>query len=575
MPGATDFLRALLLDVDSARLREVPVEWTVPLQRPVPDAGLRCSGTGMSWWSVAPIWAVALSDAPWMAERLAELGVTFGTSRRSNNVARDERIANTCAAALGTHDDAAAFAALGLMKARVTNRNVSKQIAKALEVGRRAPRDEPVRARRAVDPDDGAGRLGPAGGDDRRRGRGHGRRCGRRRIARMARPGWAGSSRTRPRPSRSPRRRCPPRSRRSRRSSRRRVALERGRIEDLFVEDRDVGPRDLAAALRPSSAQRHVRPTADLAGRGRPAVALGHAGRRTAPSSRRMARLSRPARTRSFGSGTRSMRRRRTSAAWRAALIERQIRQPFKQAFREVYPLTPAEEATGSRSNRFAAHILLYSQARALMQARRWGTNFLGPFDGGDVGIAKREFPSHGLRAEFRHDAIWPSRAGEERGHPLHDRPGPVRSNRRWRARPAARRPGDRVLGGDARRRLVRERQLGRGGSQLAGSRARERCGQTASTRTGASTRTRRSRSWRGPVGMRSSGSCRASRSRIAASSTIDGSWFAATCGHIGSTWAAATSSMEPGDTYLRIVPKPRPGSRRRECSCPSTTTRC
>ena len=113
------------------------------------------------------IWAVALSDAPWMAERLAELGVTFGTSRRSNNVARDERIANTCAAALGTHDDAAAFAALGLMKARVTNRNVSKQIAQALEIAAARRGMSPSELRRAVDPDDGAGRLRPAGGDDR------------------------------------------------------------------------------------------------------------------------------------------------------------------------------------------------------------------------------------------------------------------------------------------------------------------------------------------------------------------------------------------------------------------------
>ena len=40
------------------------------------------------------------------------------------------------------------------------------------------------------------------------------------------------------------------------------------------------------------------------------------------------------------------------------------------------------------------------------MTARRWGSNFLGPFDGGYNGIAKREFPTHGLRAEFWHDAI-------------------------------------------------------------------------------------------------------------------------------------------------------------------------
>ena len=94
--------------------------------------------------------------------------------------------------------------------------------------------------------------------------------------------------------------------------------------------------------------------------------------------------------------------------AWRAAILERSVRQPFKQAFREVYRLTPSEGATETDSDRFAGHILLYSQARALMLTRRWGTNFLGPFDGGATGIAKHEFPSHGLRAEFRHDAIWP-----------------------------------------------------------------------------------------------------------------------------------------------------------------------
>ena len=33
-------------------------------------------------------------------------------------------------------------------------------------------------------------------------------------------------------------------------------------------------------------------------------------------------------------------------AAWRAGLLARQVRQPFKQAFREVYVLTPAETET-------------------------------------------------------------------------------------------------------------------------------------------------------------------------------------------------------------------------------------
>jgi hypothetical protein len=40
------------------------------------------------------------------------------------------------------------------------------------------------------------------------------------------------------------------------------------------------------------------------------------------------------------------------------------------------------------------------------MTARRWGSNFLGPYDGGFEGIAKRGFPTWGLRAEFSHFAV-------------------------------------------------------------------------------------------------------------------------------------------------------------------------
>ncbi|NED56434.1 DUF4132 domain-containing protein, partial [Micromonospora aurantiaca] len=40
--------------------------------------------------------------------------------------------------------------------------------------------------------------------------------------------------------------------------------------------------------------------------------------------------------------------------AWRERIADERIRQPFKQAFREIYLLTPAEEETGTYSNRFA-----------------------------------------------------------------------------------------------------------------------------------------------------------------------------------------------------------------------------
>jgi hypothetical protein len=58
--------------------------------------------------------------------------------------------------------------------------------------------------------------------------------------------------------------------------------------------------------------------------------------------------------------------------AWRSWLLDRQIAQPFKQAHREIYLLTPAEENTGVYSNRFAAHIIKQHQFNALCGQRGW-----------------------------------------------------------------------------------------------------------------------------------------------------------------------------------------------------------
>jgi len=92
-------------------------------------------------------------------------------------------------------------------------------------------------------------------------------------------------------------------------------------------------------------------------------------------------------------------------SAWRSWLVDRQVRQPFKQAFREVYLLTPAELGTGTYSNRFAAHVLHYRQAYALFKERAWVANFLGPYDGGYEGRARHEFLDAGLTAVFEHFA--------------------------------------------------------------------------------------------------------------------------------------------------------------------------
>jgi Domain of unknown function (DUF4132) len=76
--------------------------------------------------------------------------------------------------------------------------------------------------------------------------------------------------------------------------------------------------------------------------------------------------------------------------AWRDLLTQRRLRQPFKQAFREVYLLTPAEVATETYSNRFAAHIVHYRQLYALLRSRGWTTTMLGPWDGGSTADSHR-----------------------------------------------------------------------------------------------------------------------------------------------------------------------------------------
>lgn len=92
-----------------------------------------------------------------------------------------------------------------------------------------------------------------------------------------------------------------------------------------------------------------------------------------------------------------------TVRAWRDRLVDGQVRQPFKQAFREIYRLTPAEEETHLHSNRFAAHLVHYRRMRGLFRARGWTSRLLGPWDGGDGDEATRVLVSGRWRARFFH----------------------------------------------------------------------------------------------------------------------------------------------------------------------------
>lgn len=88
--------------------------------------------------------------------------------------------------------------------------------------------------------------------------------------------------------------------------------------------------------------------------------------------------------------------------AWRALLEARQVQQPLKQAFREVYLLTPPEERTRTYSNRMAAHVLKQHQFSSLAKLRGWKYSLLGAYDKGyDTETASLPLPAHGLRAEF------------------------------------------------------------------------------------------------------------------------------------------------------------------------------
>jgi hypothetical protein len=79
--------------------------------------------------------------------------------------------------------------------------------------------------------------------------------------------------------------------------------------------------------------------------------------------------------------------------AWRRRLEELRIVQPFKQAHREVYPVTDAELHTRTYSNRFAAHIVKTAPLIAIGQTRKWTVSLFGE--------CKLDLPQWNLRAEY------------------------------------------------------------------------------------------------------------------------------------------------------------------------------
>jgi len=94
---------------------------------------------------------------------------------------------------------------------------------------------------------------------------------------------------------------------------------------------------------------------------------------------------------------------------WRAFLIEHEIQQPLKQAFREVYFLTEAEINTRTYSNRMAAHIIKQHQFNTLAKLRGWSYSSISSYDDSTYNEAAQiKLPEYNLQAEYWVNEIGP-----------------------------------------------------------------------------------------------------------------------------------------------------------------------
>jgi hypothetical protein len=92
--------------------------------------------------------------------------------------------------------------------------------------------------------------------------------------------------------------------------------------------------------------------------------------------------------------------------SWQERLFVGERRQPFKQAFRELYVLTDEECKAGPISQRYDGHQLQPRQALALLGTRGWLTSR-------ETGEAARVFHRHGLvaRVGFQNGFLTPAEA--------------------------------------------------------------------------------------------------------------------------------------------------------------------
>jgi hypothetical protein len=349
---------------------------------------------GLLWFA-----SIAL-DSP--AELIGAVGVRMGTSGRSDAVVRDTAVANTCAALLGASGDPGAAAALATMRVRVTNRNVLKQLDRALDVAA-ARAGVPVATLielalptfdlgqdgRLELPIDGTTAVIIVTADA---------------TVRQAWRGADGTEQDRP----------PAGLATAHPAEVADVAERLGAIRAAVVEERRRMEDRLASSRtwpEPLWRARYVdHPIGRLFGRrliwriGAPGEVeaaglpdgggwVGVDGQPLSVGAAFEVRLWHPADADEA-----------EIAAWRATLAAATIEQPLKQAHREVFRPLPHDVGLAA-DRRFAGRVVEHGHLRAMLRSRGWAVPSLGAWDQGDEGTAFRDFED-GLRAELRYQAV-------------------------------------------------------------------------------------------------------------------------------------------------------------------------
>ena len=393
-PGVEAFVRELA--EASLEVRRLVTTKTIYLDSSPFDSANAGPVRGFYWTVTAGGWS-------WSTEFLGRAGLYWALSGRNDNYARDQRLASTCAVLLGELGNAEALAALTRIKTKVRNRPVTKSVAAALAAASARAGTSPSELVEMAVPRLGLDASGkkeiPAGDavaiitiDE----------TGDAELTWRTAAGKEISSV--PKSAHESEAVAVKKAKAELKELRAALSVERHRIEELFVENRSWDAatwreRYLDHPLSGSFGRRLLW-RVEQDGEAFTFMPVGGTPLDVDGQTRTLAELAVIRLWHPINASAEETR------LWRRFVLDRRICQPFKQAFREVYALTPAEEETEVYSNRFAAHVLNYPVARALIQTRRWATNFLGPFDGGFEGIARREFQAYVVGAEFYHDAI-------------------------------------------------------------------------------------------------------------------------------------------------------------------------